>query len=222
MTNTDKIKVEIWSDIACPFCYIGKHKFESALGQFSNKDKVEVEWHSFQLDPGAKTDSGQNMYGLLAAKYGITEDRARQMTGNVVNMANQEGLNLYMDKVIPTNTLDAHRLIKLATKHGLQLRAVERLFSAYFTEGKNLGNRQTLIGLGADIGLSHKETESMLESNDYKENVITDSQEGQALGLTGVPFFVINRKHVISGAQPAELILKALENTWREQQVLSY
>jgi predicted DsbA family dithiol-disulfide isomerase len=222
MTNSNKIKVEIWSDIACPFCYIGKRKFENALEQFPHKDMVEVEWHSFQLDPSAKTDTGKNIYGLLAAKYGVTEERAKEMTANVVRTANQEGLNLYMDKVIPTNTLDTHRLIHLAKKHGLQDRAIERLFSAYFTEGKNLGNHHTLIELGADIGLSRKETESMLESDDYKEKVITDSYEGQTLGLTGVPFFVINRKHGVSGAQPTEVFLKVLENTWKEQQVLSY
>jgi len=220
MNNSNKIKVEIWSDIACPFCYIGKRKFEKALGKFSHKEMVEVEWHSFQLQPDAKKDTGFNMYGLLAEKYGVTTERAKQMTDNVVKMANQEGLNLYMDKVIPTNTLDAHRLIHLAAKYGLQDKAEERLFSAYFTEGKNIGNRETLIELGSDIGLNQGKISNMLETDDYIQDVISDSREGQALGLTGVPFFVINRKFGISGAQPSEAFLEALENAWKEELVL--
>lgn len=218
MVSTKKINVEIWSDIACPFCYIGKRNFENALAEFPHKNNVEIKWHSFQLDPTAKKDSKTDMFSLLSTKYGVSYEQAKQMTQRVTDMAKESGLNFYLDKAIPTNTLDAHRLTHLALKHGLQDKAKELLFLAYLTEGKNLGDSETLISLGADIGINPKEVRDMLESKDYIDEVLSDSEEGKYLGLTGVPFFVINKNYAISGAQPSKSFLEILKNIWQEEE----
>ena len=214
MADNTKMQVEIWSDIACPFCYIGKRKFENALEKFPNKDQVEVLWHSFQLMPDAKRDFGVDMNTMLANRYGKSIEWAKEMNNNVANMAKEVGLEFNLDKAIPTNTLDAHRLIHLAKKHNLQDQAEEALFNAYFSQGKHIGDLDTLVELGTSIGLNADETREVLNSDKYAKEVQSEIIEGQRFGLSGVPFFVINRKYGISGAQPSEEFLKVLETAY--------
>jgi len=205
------MKVEIWSDIVCPFCYIGKRRFENALEEFSGKSDVTVQWRSFQLSPDTKYLPGKTIHEVLAEKKGWTTEEARRMNEQVSAIAANEGLNYQFDKTIPANTFNAHRLTHLAAKYNLQQQAEEKLFAAYFTEGKNLEDKHTLAKLGSEIGLDENEVSDMLSGDAFTEEVETDSYEAQQIGVRGVPFFVIDRKFAVSGAQPKEVFLKALE-----------
>jgi predicted DsbA family dithiol-disulfide isomerase len=217
MGNTEKMKVEIWSDIACPFCHIGKRNFESALAQFPNSDNVEIEWKSFQLDPNAEVNQQGLQVEKLARKYGVSVDEAKKMNSRVTGMARESGLNFNLDNVKPTNTFDAHRLLHLAKKHGLQEQAEERLFEAYLSEGKHIGEAETLIQLGREIGLDAGEVSQLLNSDDYADAVKEEIRQAQRLGISGVPFFVIDNKYGISGAQPREQFLKTLDDIWSRE-----
>jgi predicted DsbA family dithiol-disulfide isomerase len=205
------MKVEIWSDVVCPFCYIGKRKFESALAQFNQRDQVEVIWKSFQLDPNAKYKEGVTLYKSLAESKGWTEDYTKQVTEQVIGMARAEGLEFDFDHMIPANTFDAHRLIHLAAAHQLQDQAKEILLKAYFTDGKNLEDHQTLLRLGTKIGLSADDINDLLKSEKYTNDVEADIADARRMGANGVPFFVFDGKFAVSGAQPVEVFLKALE-----------
>lgn len=211
------MKIDIWSDIMCPFCYIGKRRFENALEKFPHKNEVEVTWHSFQLDPELKTNPGQSINEMLAEKKGWTVDYAKKLNANITEMALQLGLNYDFDNAIPADTFDAHRLTHLAKTKGLQNEMEEKLFSALFVEGKNIGDKETLISLGSDIGLNPQEINQMLESDDYTADVKKDIAEAQAIGVTGVPFFVLDRKYAVSGAQASEAFLQALQQAWEER-----
>jgi predicted DsbA family dithiol-disulfide isomerase len=211
------MKVEIWSDINCPFCYMGKRNLENALTQFPHRDEVEIIWKSFELDPYAEVDPEEDLYEKLASKYGKTREWAEETSQNVTERAAVLGLNYELDRAIPTNSLDAHRLIHFAAQHGLQDETKERLLKAYFTEGKHIGKPETLIQLATEIGLDADEARKMLASDDFKEEVRKDEKEAQQLGIRGVPFFVLNRKYGISGAQPSEVLLQALQQTWEEE-----
>lgn len=215
------MKVEIWSDVVCPFCYIGKRNFEDALKDFSPQDKVTVIWRSFQLDPATRPVPGQSMHEHLAERKGVTPEHARQMGDYVTNVARQAGLTFNLDKAVVANTFDAHRLIHLAARHGLQDAAEERLFSAYFSEGRNVGDRETLVELGTAIGLDAQEIRQVLQSDAYANDVQADQYRARQVGARGVPFFVFNEKHAVSGAQPAEVFAKALQKSWEEEQVIS-
>lgn len=210
------MKVEIWSDVVCPFCYMGKKKFEIALAQFAHKDDVEVLWHSFQLNPEFKQIDG-DIHDYLAGKYGRSREWAMEMNASVTAAAKEVGLHYDFGRAIPVNTFDAHRLIHLAKDRGLQSEAEERLFSAYFTEGKNLGDPKTLAGLGADIGLDHGEARKVADSSEYAEAVTRDESEAQELGIHAVPFFIFNRRYAISGAQPSHIFMETLNRVWEEE-----
>lgn len=212
------MKVDIWSDIMCPFCYIGKRKFENALAQFSGKEEVEVEWHSFQLQPDAQHVPGRDLYDFFAEIKGTSREQAKQMNDHMANMAKEVGLNYDFDHAVVANTFDGHRLIHLAARHGLQDQAKERLLSAYFTEGRNIQDQDTLVQLGKEVGLAEEEVRAVLSSDDFSYEVKADIQSAQNLGIRGVPFFVINHKYGISGAQPSELFLEALQKVWQEEQ----
>lgn len=205
------MKVEIWSDVMCPFCYIGKRRFEEALTQFNNADEVEVVWKSYQLNPHLKTDPTINIHQYLANIKGIDLDDARQMNQQVTEMAESVGLAYDFDRAIVANSFDAHRLSHLAAQHGLGNAAEEALFKAYFTEGKNIADKETLIALGAGIGLSAEEIKQMLNTDAFADNVKHDVAEAQQLGVRGVPFFVFDRKFAVSGAQPTAIFLQTLE-----------
>lgn len=215
------MKVEIWSDIMCPFCYIGKRRFERALQQFAHKDEIEIVWKSYQLDPYMQTEPGKNINQYLAERKGWTLDYARQMNAQVTAMAKEVGLHYDFDKAIVANSFDAHRFSHLAAKYGLADAAEERLFKAYFTEGKNIADHNTLIQLGKEIGIDASAIKQMLATDTYTYEVQHDVNEAETLGLRGVPFFVMNRKYGVSGAQPEETFLKTLEQSfenWKQEQ----
>ncbi len=215
------MKVEIWSDVVCPFCYIGKRNFEKALAAFPAGQKVEVVWRSYQLDPTLKTTPGQSLHEYLADRKGFTTDHARQMNNYVTGAARQAGLTFRLDEAVVANTYDAHRLIHLAAARGLQDRAEERLFAAYFTEGLDVADHDTLVQLGTDIGLDAEEVKQVLQSNAYAAEVQTDHDEAAQVGARGVPFFVFGEKYALSGAQPSDVFLGALQQTWEEIQAES-
>ncbi len=208
--------VEIWSDVMCPFCYIGKRKFESALGQFAQRDRVNVVWKSFQLNPDMKAEPGKNINQYLAEVKGWSLDEAKRMNDHVTGMASEVGLTYDFDKAVVANSFDAHRLIQLAKQHGLGDAAEERLFLAYFTEGRDTSDHATLLELGTDIGLPVDDVRQMLQSAEYAEAVNQDVYEAQQVGARGVPFFVIDRRYAVSGAQQPETFLGALETAWSE------
>ncbi|NUN99473.1 MAG: DsbA family oxidoreductase [Saprospiraceae bacterium] len=210
------MKVEIWSDVMCPFCYIGKRRLEAALEQFPHRDQVEVVWKSFQLDPGLKTDPGKSVKQSLAEKKGWSPEQTEQSMAYVVNMAREVGLTYHFDKAVVANSFDAHRFSHLAKKYGKQDEAEERLFAAYFVEGKNTADHETLIQLGTEIGLDPGEVARVLSVNDYAEDVQTDIYESRQVGVSGVPFFVFEDKYTVSGAQRSALFLQVLEKVWEE------
>jgi predicted DsbA family dithiol-disulfide isomerase len=215
------MRVEIWSDVACPFCYIGKRKFEDALSQFANKEQVEVVYRSFELDPKAAKDVDQDVHEMLASKYGMNREKAKEMNKNVGNMAESVGLTFEFDSMVLTNTFDAHRLTHHAAKYGKMPAMTESLFRAYFTDSKHVGDHEVLAGLAEDIGLNKQEAIDVLASSEYTEEVRTDEREAQQLGINGVPYFVINRKFGISGAQSTEVFLDALKKAREEEPKLT-
>ncbi len=210
------MKVEIWSDVMCPFCYIGKRKFENALEKFSHKDEVEIVWKSFQLDPTIVTDPNTSIHEYLAERKGWTLQHAKEMNDYVTNLAKEVGLTYNFDKAVIANSFDAHRFSHFAKKHGLQDQAEERLFSAYFTEGKNTADHATLIQLGSEIGLDKAEVKKMLESNEFADEVNKDIYEARQVGARGVPFFVLSGKYAVSGAQDSAVFAKSLEKAYED------
>ncbi len=212
------MKVEIWSDIMCPFCYIGKRHFEAALREFPGREHIEIVWKSFQLDPSIPQEmpEAQNVYRYLAERKGISYEQSAQMHENVVRMAKNAGLDYHFDKAVVANSFRAHRMIQLAKTKGLGDQAEERLFSAYFTEGKNFGSPAVLSELGRDIGLSEADVQEALSNEKYADLVRADLEEAQEIGINGVPFFVFDRKYAISGAQPVAVFLQALERSFGE------
>lgn len=206
------MQIEIWSDIMCPWCYIGKRRFEQALRQFEHREKVKVTWKSFQLNPAMKTEPGKSINQYLAETKGWTPDYAKSMNDHVTQLAGEVGLTYDFDKAVVANSFDAHRLIQLAKTNNLGDVAEERLFRAYFSEGKNIADHEILKTLAADIGLDQEEVSKMLQTDSFSENVRQDIYEAQTMGIRGVPFFVIENKYGISGAQPAEVFLETLQN----------
>jgi predicted DsbA family dithiol-disulfide isomerase len=204
------VRVEIWSDVICPWCYIGKRHFEQALERFEHRDEVEVTWRSFELDPGHPRSYDGDLSQALADKYGTSREQARAMIDGMAERATSVGLRYDLHRAIPTNTFDAHRLIHLAAARGLQDAAEERLFTAYMTEGADVGDHATLVRLAGEIGLEAAEAEGVLAGGDYGDAVRDDERRAGQIGVTGVPFFVIDGAFGISGAQPPELILSGL------------
>ncbi|MES2779784.1 MAG: DsbA family oxidoreductase [Bacteroidota bacterium] len=210
------MKVEIWSDVMCPFCYIGKRRFEGALAKFEHKDEIEVVWKSFQLQPDLKTDTSKSTLEHLAQSKGWSLDYTKQVTSNVVAMANDVGLAYNFDKAIVANSFDAHRLSHYAKSKGKGDAMEEQLFKAYFIDGKNTADHQTLTALATAIGLDPKEVVQVLSTDAYAKDVQQDIYESQQIGVNGVPFFVLNNKYAISGAQAPETFLGALQKAWSE------
>lgn len=210
------MKVEIWSDFMCPFCYIGKRRFESALEQFPHKDQVEVVYRSFELDPNASYKPGVSMDELLAAKYGMSIEQAKAANANVTQQAASVGLTYHMDRVIPANSFDAHRLVHFAAQHGKMKDMTERLFRAYFTDAENLEDKNLLADLAAEVGLERGQAMAVLESDAFQSEVRADEAAATNLGIRGVPFFVLGGKYAVSGAQPLEVFTDALDKAYRE------
>ncbi|MGE6378749.1 DsbA family oxidoreductase [Peribacillus muralis] len=214
------MKVEIWSDYQCPFCYIGKRRFEEALKQFENKEQVEIAFRSFELNPEAERDIKMTQQEMLMKKYGMSQADVEASSQNLTQQAKELGLDYHLDKIVLTNSFDAHRLMYLAQSKGKENEMNERLFKAYFTEGKHIGDHATLANLAEAAGLDKSEAEAILSGTAFSAEVRGDEQEGSQLGITGVPFFVINRKYGISGAQPIEAFLDTLNKVWAEENPL--
>lgn len=212
------MKVEIWSDVMCPFCYIGKRKFENALSQFEQKSQIEIEWKSFQLMPELKTEAGRNLDQFLSEEKGISLEQAATMNTQVTQMAKDVDLNFDFDKAIPANTFKAHQFAHFAKANGKQNEAEEKLFQAYFIEGKNVDDTATLLDLANELGLNIDELKTELESEKYVEAVRFDIYEAQQIGVRGVPFFVLDRKYAVSGAQESSSFLEILEKSFDEWQ----
>jgi len=211
-----KMKIEIWSDIVCPFCYIGKRKFETALESFADRNNVQIEWKSFELMPHLKTQPGKNIDEILAEEKGMPLAQANALNNQVAQMAKQVGLDYHFDKAIPANTFKAHQLIQFAKTQGKQGEAEEALFRAYFTEGKNLEDLATLVEIGAALGLDKTALKTALENGTYADNVHADINEARQLGVRGVPFFVFNRKYAVSGAQDPRVFAETLQGSFAE------
>lgn len=212
----NQLKVQIWSDVMCPFCYIGKRKIEEAITQFENKDSVEIEWKSFELDPSFAAAPNESIADHLADKYGRDIDWAQSMLESTTQTAKSNGLDFHFEKAILANSLNAHRLLHLAKKNNRSNELEELLFKAYFTEGKNVNDWNTLQKIGQEAGLNIDEIKQLIETEIFTKEVRADQQEAQALGVTGVPFFVFDNKYAVSGAQPTDIFLKTLEKTWEE------
>lgn len=204
------MKIEIWSDVACPFCYIGKAHLDKALEQLADTD-ADIIWRSFELDPNAPVEPEADIYDILATKYGKDRNWAIEMNNNMTQMAENAGLDFNMDEVKPTNTFNAHRLIHFAKSNGLQNEMKERLLRAYFTEGINIGDTTKLAELAADIGLDKDATLQTLIGKEYTDEVVEDIERAHKIGVQGVPFFLINNKYGLSGAQPVETFKNALK-----------
>lgn len=211
------MKVEIWSDIMCPFCFIGKRQFEEALKQFSSSEKVEIVWRSFMLDPTLpKPSSKLSTYAYLANRKGISLEQSKSLHRNVANMAKGVGLNYNFDIAVVANSFDAHRLIQLAKTLGLGDQAEERLFKAYFSEGKDMCDVNILIDLGKEIGIPEVDLNQLLISDRFANEIQLDIEEAQRIGVTGVPFFVFNRQYAVSGAQGTDVFKDVLTKSFAD------
>lgn len=215
------MKVEIWSDIACPFCYLGKKRFEEALAQFAGKDDVEVIYRSYELNPDAPVDTDQDTYDMLVRKYGMTREQAKANTAQIAAQGPPHGISYDFDNVVQTNTFDAHRLSHFANRHGKMGDMLDRLYKAHFSDGEHIGKRETLLRLAEEAGLDAGEANRALDSDAYTNEVRNDEKEAATLGIRGVPYFVINRKYSISGAQPTATFLQALEKVQAESRPLT-
>ena len=214
MDNT--LKIQIWSDVMCPYCYIGKRRIEGAIEQFGHKDTIEIEWKSFQLDASFRASPDDNIYDHLAEKYRKDRDWAVEMVDNMTENAKNSGLDFQLGKAVLANSYKAHRLLHLAKKHSLGDELKELLFKAYMTEGKNVDDNETLIALGEAVGMNKELVEGVLNSDAYGQEVKSDIAMAQQIGVQGVPFFVFDNKYAVSGAQHVETFVKTLEKVWEE------
>jgi predicted DsbA family dithiol-disulfide isomerase len=210
------LTVEIWSDVVCPWCYIGKRRFEAAMETFEHADEVTIMWRSFELDQEAPKESEGTAAERLAAKYGMSIERAETLHGEMTERAAAEGLEFRFDLARGGNTFDAHRLIHLAATYGHQAAAQERLMRAYFTEGERIADKDTLIRLLVEVGVDAEEARDVLETERFASDVREDELLAAQLGIQGVPFFVLDRRLGVSGAQPPEVLVQALQQGWDE------
>ncbi|MFT4468594.1 DsbA family oxidoreductase [Arthrobacter sulfonylureivorans] len=215
------MKIEIWSDIACPWCFIGKRRFETALAGFEHKDQIDVEWRSYQLDPTLPEHYDGTETEYLSRIKGIPQEQVKQMFGHVTAQAAGEGLNYDFDKVVVANSFTAHRFLHLAKEHGLMDQAKDALLSGHFEQGKDIGDPEYLVSTGVALGLDETEIRETLAGDRFAAEVRADIAEARALGVNGVPFFVLDRKYGISGAQPAEAFAQAIRQAWNERSPLT-
>ena len=214
------MKVEVWSDVVCPWCYIVKRRLEEALSLFEHRDQVEVRWRSFELDRSAPAVRHGDYATRLAAKYGVSVRQARAMIDRMTGVAAGVGLDLRFDIARPGNTFDAHRLLHLAADRGVQDAVKERLLRATFTEGEPIGDHETLVRLVAEAGLDADEARAVLASDRYAGEVRGDEAQARAYGISGVPFFVVDGRYGVSGAQPAAVLAQVLAQAWAERSPL--
>jgi predicted DsbA family dithiol-disulfide isomerase len=212
--------IEIWSDIACPWCYVGKRRFEAALAAFEHRDEVKVTWRSFELDPGAPAEREDDAAGHLASKYGTGREQAERMHAHMTEMAAGEGLEFRFDRLRLGNTFDGHRLVHLAARHGIQDAVKERLFRAYLTEGELIADPTTLKRIGTEAGLPADEIDDLLAGDRFTDEVRDDERTASQLGIGAVPFFVADRALGASGAQSPEVLLDFLRQGWERRPAL--
>jgi predicted DsbA family dithiol-disulfide isomerase len=214
------VKVEIWSDIACPWCYIGKRRFEAALAAFPHRDAVEVQWRSYQLDPTLPDHHDGTELDYLVDRKGLSRDQVVRMFEQVTAIAADEGLTYDFASVVVANSFAGHELLHLARARGAGDRVKEALLSAHFEHGEDIGDREVLVRIGVEAGLDADEIARDLASHTWRDSVVADITAATSLGIRGVPFFVLDEKYGISGAQPTELFTQALEQAWRESRPL--
>jgi len=214
----EKMKIEIWSDIACPYCYIGKRMMEKALSRFPNRDEVELVWHSYELNPDLpKKPLSESIYEFMANQYGVSIDKQKKTMQGIADLAKSCGLEYNFDKRLVTNTSDALRLVKLANKYNLADEAEEILFKAYFTDGKDVSDRTVLVELGRSIGIDEKEINSMLNSDQFIAEIKEDIRYSEeALDLQYIPFYLFNNKNVIQGSLTVEEYSEVLDKSYQD------
>ena len=211
------MEIDVYSDFVCPFCYIGKRRLELALEQFSHADKVTITYKSYQLDPSAEKNPDKNIHELLASKYGMNVEKAKQSNEDLARQAAKVGLDYQFETMQHTNTFDAHRLAKFAARQCKGKEMTERLLQAYFTESLHIADLDTLSNLAGEIGLNKDEAMKMLHSNDFVNEVKGEEKIAGQIGVEGVPFFVFNEKYAVSGAQLPEVFSEVLEKVWQEE-----
>ena len=213
------MRIEIWSDVVCPWCFIGKRRLERALDGFAHRDDVEIEYRSFELDPAAPAPATERMEDRLVSKYGGGVENARQMMAHVTELAAVEGLEYHLDRTLRGNTFDAHRLLHLALHEAgprVQVQLKESLMTAYFTHAEDITDHDVLRKVATGAGLDPSRVDAVLASHEYADAVRADVDQARAFGASGVPFFVVDRKYAVSGAQPAELFTDVLEQAWAD------
>lgn len=211
------MKIEIWSDYVCPFCYIGKRQLEKALQDTGFSEQTEVIFKSYQLDPNTPATSDLSMYEAFAKKFGSTIEAAKAQTVGVAGRAKEVGLDFDFENMKPANTFKSHRLAKYAEEEGKAAEMTERLLRAHFIEAKQLGLTEVLVELAVEVGLNRERVLDVLNSDNYSSEVLADIQEASQIGVRGVPFFVLNRKYAISGAQPQELFEETIRKVAAEE-----
>jgi predicted DsbA family dithiol-disulfide isomerase len=211
---TKRLKVDVWSDVVCPWCAIGDRRLKTALATFPHRDDVDVVWHAFELDPSAPAVRGGDHVEHLARKYGRSMVEARQMIQGVMDTAAKDGLDFKLFEARGGNTFDAHRVLRLAAERGVHDAVKERLFRAYFTEGEPIGDRDVLARLGGEAGLDVTEVQALLAGERYADEVRADEAAARSIGVTGVPFFVVDGRFAVSGAQAPDALLQVLDRAW--------
>lgn len=212
------LHVDVWSDIACPWCYVGKRRLEAALKQFPERDSVHVRWHSFELNPGAprRIDGAGNYADRLAKKYGMSLREAEARIQHLTELARADGIPMDFQRIQPGNTFDAHRVLHLAAEQGRQDEMKERFLRGYLCEGEAIGEPEVLVRLATEIGLDEEQVRATLSSDSFAREVRADQAQAREIGIQGVPFFVLGGRYAVSGAQPVELLLRALQQTQQE------
>lgn len=212
------MNIEIWSDVVCPWCWIGKRNLEQALSRFEHADRVDLRWRAFELDPDAGDSDDRPYVERLAAKYGVDTDGAQAMIDRMVAAGAKAGLDMRFDRARPENTFDAHRLLHLAADRGLQDAVAEALFRATFTESERVSDHDTLVRVTAAAGLDPAQVRQVLAEDVYAEDVRIEERTAADLGATGVPFIVVDRRYGVAGAQPPEVLLQVLQRAWAERE----
>ena len=209
--------VHIWSDVVCPWCYLGKRRFEHALALFDHRDEIRVTHRSFQLDPSRPRHQTMSRREMLKAKYQLSEQQVRDMDARMEHLAGIEGLEYHLtDAGLTGNTLDAHQLLQLGKARGIQDAVIETMYRAYFTEQRSVFDRDSLVTLAGEAGLDEADAREVLERDMYVDAVTADVREARALGVSGVPFFVLGGRYGVSGAQATEVFTEALTKAWDE------
>ena len=212
------MRIEVWSDLVCPWCYIGKRRLERALEAFAHRDDVTVVHRSFQLDPSSPRGQTRSRRDMLKSKFRLTDAQVDDMDVRMQRLAADDGLDYQLEGTVTGNTFDAHRVLQLAAERGVQGAVLERLYRAYFTEHRSLFDRDSLVGLAAEAGLDPDDTRRVLDAETYADRVAADLELARRLGATGVPFFVIDSRYGISGAQPVDVFADVLAQAWPADQ----